>query len=126
MEILKLKDLSIGDWVAYEGKAYRLYAIEECGTLRGKTEDEESVSHILKHIDYFDPIPITPEILEKAGYEGYKSLDVMMFACDDTHNVWENSFGWNIGGLQWGMFINYVHQLQHALRLAGIDKEITL
>lgn len=53
MATLKISDLSVGDWVNHENKAYRLYAIEECGLLRGKCESDEDLAHIAKHIDYF-------------------------------------------------------------------------
>lgn len=76
------------------------------------------------------PIPLTQEILEKNGWEkgGYEEMvnitDEYSFALQkgvDGKNAW-----W------WELFsspirpINYVHELQHALRLCGIDKAIEL
>lgn len=126
MTTLKISDLSVGDWVRYEDKIYKLYAIEECGLLRGVCKDSENIAHIVKNIDYFDPIPITAEILEKNGFEEncgrwYNSETRMEF--EQYKDRWSRTI--NCGEYD-VYFIKYVHQLQHALRLAGIDKEINL
>lgn len=126
MEHLKITDLSIGDWVAYEDRPYRIYAIEECGTIRAKYEDEETLRQLQKHIDYFEPIPITPEILEKNGFEEnggrwYNSNWMMEF--EQYKDGWDRTI--NCGEYS-VYFIKHVHQLQNAMRLAGIDKEIEL
>ena len=73
------------------------------------------------------PIPITPEILEKNGWEerptGY------VFYTDGKrydNSLWyifgSNTFVVNTAEFQ----IKYIHELQHALKLCGINKEITL
>jgi hypothetical protein len=73
------------------------------------------------------PIPLTPEILEKNGWEerptGY------VFYTDGKryeNSLWyifdSNTFVVNTTEFQ----IKYVHQLQHALRLCGINKNIEL
>lgn len=93
--------------------------------------------------DYLDPIPLTPEILEKNGFKytdnhtlqgsntyilryeqngfdytiTYKLND--WFAVDSyddgTYRIFELETG------RW-----HVHQLQHALKLCGINKEIVI
>ena len=47
MATLKISDLSVGDWVKYEDKNYRLYAIEECGLLGGKWRNGDNIAHIV-------------------------------------------------------------------------------
>lgn len=140
MATLKISDLSVGDWVRYEDNIYKLYAIEECGLLRGKWESDEDLAHIAKHIDYFDPIPITAEILEKNGWSSdgmYATLRI------DEHrhleyyyhehrlrkyycgvDEWQNHA--KVTDITFAVHCYSVHQLQHALRLAGVDKEINL
>lgn len=73
----------------------------------------------------YEPIPLTPEILEKNGwvceYFGRRQewwLDktkfpIVRYSANDIlhHNE---------------IVLKFVHQLQHALRLFGIDKEIEL
>jgi hypothetical protein len=77
-----------------------------------------------------EPIPLTPEILKKNGFEYYHKN----FASTDYDSPFklemvewpdENGNGglWLIKGL---LKIRFVHELQDALRLCGIDKEIVL
>lgn len=76
------------------------------------------------------PIPLTDEILKKNGFEyfhkNYASLSYE-HPFQLKMNEWPDENGLN--GL-WTIFdiieIRFVHQLQHALRLCGIDKEIKL
>ena len=128
MATLKISDLSVGDWVRYEDNIYKLYAIEECGLLRGKWESDEDLAHIAKHIDYFDPIPITPEILEKNGWERNEEDEYMEYYGDPTSGIahTKGTFRHQLEVPGVSVVCYFVHQLQHALRLAGVDKEINL
>lgn len=88
-------------------------------------------------------IPITTEILEKNGFE---KLDFSHFHIKDRTLVLDADGKWK-GPLSWHWVvtemdtnakgqpvvidyyvatINYIHELQHALRLCGIEKEIIL
>ena len=88
-------------------------------------------------------IPITPEILEKNGFE---KLDFSHFQIGDRRLVLDADGRWD-GPLSWHWVvtemdtnakgqpvvldyyvatINYVHGLQHCLKLVGIDKEIQI
>jgi hypothetical protein len=82
--------------------------------------------------DYLDPIPLTPKILEKNGFQFYNGiwyvdfdrldLGVLAIGIDDGCGV-----GFCImpdGEVSY--FCNSVHQMQHFLRLCLIEKEITL
>ena len=90
------------------------------------------------------PIPITPEILEKNGfkrkekgksYTEYVSGDehsiiALVFYKESIYNVdtvLDCELGF-VGGLDriHHCHIKYVHQLQHALKLCGINKNINL
>jgi hypothetical protein len=113
MEKLSSKSLMIGDWV------YRLiingqepiqikygYQIEECEDLG------------------YAPIPLTCEILKKNGFsENYREYDL------SYAQSWGDIIGIHIfgkGGIMDEMYFKYVHELQHALHLCGIEKEIVL
>ena len=101
--------------------------------------------------EYLDPIPLTPEILEKNGFdvngipEDMQPVEERDWS-DDTY-VWsrqetpyertqvsvymddpDNFFAEIICQHCHvdGVHINYVHELQHALKLCGISKEIVL
>ena len=75
-------------------------------------------------IGLLQPIPLTPEILEENGFERvngeYQDVfyvyDGIELLIDDVYTL----FG------QCKMPIKYVHELQHALRLCGINKEIEI
>lgn len=66
-------------------------------------------------LDYLEPIPLTSEILEQNGFEvkvgpgGKYQLTIEGVSCRVDFNI-----------------IQYIHDLQHALRLCGIEKEIKL
>ena len=75
----------------------------------------------------WQPIPLTPEILEKSGFE-----DTI---CDAFWISTSCNLLWKDGKLQNfcreeddEVYIpcEYVHELQHALRLCKVDKEIVL
>ena len=74
--------------------------------------------------DDIRPIPLTPEILEKNGFvveSRYYHGNPLQY-CVLVDGLWIDISGENFfeGKLE------YVHQLQHALRLCGIDKTIEL
>ena len=89
--------------------------------------------------DNVDPIPLTPEILEKNGFEMVLDKDKLpTYRIKWTRNpnlyftvftgvdgYWNPvGFGVTIAGVNGA--IDYVHQLQHAMKLCGINKEIVL
>lgn len=141
MQKLKIHDLSIGDWVRWNDKTYRVCVID--GVSLTVELAEEAGETIEVAIDELSGIPITREILEKNG------LSFKEFAFEETTMLGRHirrilvsarNQGWNIhvsirkaGGHDfWDMvsavdFIGqFVHELQHAIRLAGIEKEIVL
>ena len=76
------------------------------------------------------PIPLTTEILEKNGWskdlynnESYDNDDF------EQLSLWEgadgNAWWWHVG-VELVVPLNFVHELQHALRLCGIDKDIEI
>jgi hypothetical protein len=75
------------------------------------------------------PIPLTREILEKNGMKFH--TNVGWFAEDEEcfleiSTKGENVY-WTINDWEYSLLkINYVHELQHALKLCGIKKEIIL
>lgn len=120
---MKIEELQIGDWYTWdaEGKMYPLQIKREDFALY----DDDIIN--------FKPIPLTPEILEKNGFgfcdmssngsawTGWWILDCLELGCCSKLNfpVYFNIADTNVK-------VNYVHELQHALRLCKIDKEIIL
>lgn len=143
---MKANELMIGDWVKLDFYDTPYGDEEDAVWKNGKITAihhghwvDVNFSGVLDEcdieIDDIQPIPLTPEILERNGWK-----------CFDTYHKYTHyrhpkaPFGILLrkeggctiefradesGGLAF-LFILYVHQLQHALRFCGIDKEIEL
>ena len=83
------------------------------------------------HCEDLTPTILTPEILKKNGFENRGA----QFFCDRIGMIWwkDNIFMFSkytrhedLPTENISINIGYVHELQHALRLCGIDKTITL
>lgn len=61
---MKVNELRIGNWVDRDGKYIQIRTID--GYLNEVSEGSMLTQH---SIDRISPIPLTPEILEKAGFE---------------------------------------------------------
>lgn len=121
------KDLMIGDWVMYNPN---VFIEDEYETAKEwfPTQINNGEDIDLAIEDCYTPIPLTPEILEKNGFTKDLDLDNVhyWFTLIDEHIRFSilhvrNVFQW-LGPLDF----KYVHELQHALRLCGIKKEIEL
>ena len=130
---MKANELMIGDLVLLFGKApSRVTAIED---LEVYVYEEERGDWNVGY-EHINPIPLTPEILEKNGFKQdpkSRSRKSHQIITNDVYISW-----WK-GRLNilYKPFVGhstnhincdgkYVHELQHALRLAGIEKEIVL
>ena len=96
----------------------------------------------------WQPIPLTPEILEKNGFDVVRGNRIMGLQVSDRctlrigdgmkeMRVEMQNWGeteerkWfieirNLGSIILQLYIGYIHQLQHALRLCKVNKEIVL
>ena len=111
----------IGDWVKSRGKIEQVREVYEGYICTDSFEDS--------HDYYFDPIPLTPEILEKNGM--ILSFYGEFFPEDEHYELEISVVGgrifWTINAHEYDiMCLRFVHELQHALRLCGIEKEIML
>lgn len=136
---MKATELMIGDIVSVtpSGMPIRIAAIHRKKVAYHACND--SFSWV--RIGLLQPIPLTPEILEKNGFVKYNEVsDTPPYDQDEEGNMYysfkgEHKFwGWWQPNSVYLIPVNamidleikYVHQLQHALRLCGIDKEIEL
>lgn len=150
---MKANELMIGDWVFTRGKIEQVTSIYDGYICTENYEDS--------HDYYFDPIPLTAEILEKNGFE--KSV-----ALNPRRNYWKLSIGskyfqifratinvdmygyekdkvfqptgnyeiqcfnravYSNGDITENfaeLYADSVHELQHILRICGIEKGIVL
>ena len=131
---MRIEELSIGDWVMWKvyNKTYDIQITEIGNTLIKGLNDDIEYGVLLHQLS---PIPLTAEILEKNGLEFIDDgNDAIIFLCCDM--FWARLC---VGDTYWQVGIHNqdrndavmceaqnVHQLQHALRLAGIEKGIVL
>ena len=135
---LKISDLSVGDWVMVEwpdGERWRgkLTRLSEAGGIEVSCANGK---HVRCSSNFISPIPITAKMLKKNGFEdglpkgkAYKlgvNNDVWLFRSDKCWDFRIYHDFYSEGIIQTKLWIEYIHQLQHALRLAGVEKEINL
>ncbi len=127
---MKANELMVGDWV---------YNKHHKKNIQITPYDFFTHGHLPSGRQYFigepelvsgrdlEPIPLTPEILEKNGFVEHDTWNEWVHYTDGifidfTLLVGEDDFHLDIPNTR----IKYVHQLQHALRLCGIEKTIEL
>lgn len=138
---MRANELMVGDWVQKleVGGHYRKCIITgifdvnvDCVTRNGEV-------HSLS-ISGIEPIPLTLEILQKNGFKTDGEAIWASFCPEDKEfaleisepNYYDENYGkreywWTINACEYSIIpLRYVHELQHALRLCGIEKEIVL
>ena len=131
---MKATELMIGDWLQYNGQ-YNAFPFRVEQITKRKVgyhaEPCENKMHYLR-LHECQPIPLTTEILEKSGFVKEILVDVWSFTTDEYKIMWPTSPDKTLAinsyfaryGLVSKQGIEYVHELQHALSLCGIEKEI--
>ncbi|MBO5821075.1 MAG: hypothetical protein J6R02_05725 [Alistipes sp.] len=141
MATLKISDLSAGDWVRYKGKECTIASIYMAaeGYPHEVALTYQGICCGCAYIDHLEPIPITAEILEKNGlFRHARDAGNPESIVLSNHFIMARTYT----DVDWWRVLIYdgefpakelfngiiysVHQLQHALRLAGVDKEINL
>lgn len=145
---MEAKDLMITDWILHEGEPYQ---IRQLGIF-GKNRDGEDYPAVcigkpkgvglIVDINEIKPIPITQEILEKNGFVANKHVYPYPYYEYEEKGKLKVGFAFPQGNRTsykepW-VYIDseyafaehlpcmYVHQLQQALKLCRIKKEIIL
>lgn len=130
-------ELMIGDWVSYKGDGERKQRkVLEITSLRQVElwDGKNMPSWFLVGEKYIEPIPLTPEILEANGFSPRnKDKSIWRKILDDVDYRIEIHFQCN-GEIEvkvaenqtnYNYIVyhgNYIHCLQHALCLAGLDQ----
>lgn len=127
---MKAKDLVVGDYLLYNGKPYRVMQITgivgENFMLENGVEDEG------------EPITLTKDILSMIGFKPFiagqmlwnKSEDFIVTVLPDL-SIYPNSEHRCLVGIRNGytnakIALDYLHELQNALRICGINEEIEI
>lgn len=139
MANIKISELSIGDWVRHtfyeenlqiariDGESERLVSTS-------RKAKEKGLMSVISHLDHYEPIPLTSEILEKNGFDkkNYDNGKMWDWWCDNVlvrkyadEDIYRFIVVLNSKHYTTTMVVGkHTHQLQHALRLAGVEKEI--
>lgn len=136
--MIRAEELMLGDWLKY-GKFDRIVKVT---ALYGSMVETNVVTPLF--LDDLEPVLITPKILEKNGFKRKEEGESYTeYVSGDEHSIIEFVFykesiydvdtvldcelGF-VGGLDriHHCHVKYVHQLQHALKLCGINKNIEL
>lgn len=135
---MKASELMIGDILRYkqdfpfaslQGKIAKVCGVD--GRVDVKTIDDDKF-HESEHPNWLEPIPLTYEILEKNGFRKLVTYGTEKWLCNNIRlNVYSSDGTWRFcadtnRNENSVIYIHFVHQLQHALKLCGIDKEIVL
>ena len=135
---MKATELMCGDLILVDGRPTRVYGIME---RMGRAYDTMTNDISLKRCE---PIPLTREILQKNGWRSeFDKKEYMVFYDVDSDDkrwlMWcieeknldiqrQNKalLERNWCAIRVCITCDYVHELQHALRMIGINKEIRL
>lgn len=126
------EELMIGDWVLYKDEPIIVFEIDEYYDRINTEPDGYNAIRCIEASD-IKPIPLTEEILEK----NFERDEERFIDCNEFRDIEITEY--NDGMWQvvideiemsdlptWKMYVCDVHQLQHALKLFGITKDITL
>lgn len=140
----------IGDWVQSFGEPHKIIGIRTDTPYPYIKTNMSDTWYEWGMKDLADGIPLTPEILEKNGlWEKDPDRNPNCLIAEANTTNFNDAEGkphswvqiqdissiecsrwylkiWGKGKLGISGYVGYVHELQHALRLCGIDKEITL
>lgn len=128
---MEARDLMVGDWVL-DGNHIAQVVSVTCDGIIGTTFNESS------NIEVVEPIPLTSEILEKNGWVYNNEVDkffpqtwvgggLMLQGADDCgYRIVVTSDYDDEDTNDTPFIILYVHELQMALRLCKVNKEIVL
>lgn len=134
---MKAEELMIGDWVFCTYPSIKKpFRVEEIRTV-GDNELKIIISDELRLVfqdRYIESIPLTPEILEKNGFELTGVLKNTYSDGDSNYTITIDKNGrgqCDITNhlLHIGVTMEYcgsVHELQHALRLCWVEKKIVI
>lgn len=136
---MKAIELMLGDLITFKDCQYddkptivKIVQINANGDALVSIDGDDALDEIAID-DEVVGIPLTPEILEK---NGFNDECAGTYGNDDAYFIptyrgfdagtWETHIEPTEGIGDFSGKLRYVHELQHALRLCGIDKEIIL
>ncbi len=126
--MIKANELRVWNWVSH-GINYKILAIDGNNECNVDIYVNESEGYKTVALDLIYPIPLTPELLEKCGFECHAEYDVPEWRHESGVYLFEYDGKFNmpvaIVGLE--IEIKSLHQLQnHIFALTGEELKIDL
>lgn len=134
---LKIHDLSVNDWVKYDGKPYQVESYDRTtGEIELMTYDPEEGHDLRVAYDCeLRPLPLNARILEASGFAAGNFAAHRSWA-NNNHRIavaldFEGAWAvyHKIAGKLYcavGISVRFVHELQHVCRLLGEDIDIVV
>lgn len=138
---MRNSDLQIGDYVRFKRTKEKVFVFEIDGDRNViNNEPDGYCSEKNIDIDAVEPIPLTSEILEKNGFDKFLGLGrfvskyiktqevsimIDVLFCKDSHivvDIEKQSFVEGTRNSLHSCDIQALHELQHALRLCGLNE----
>lgn len=116
---MKANELMVDDWVRYENTHQRI------GQISGYDNEVFLEETELVNAVELKPIPLTFEILKKNGFDFCSNGWIVWTSTDDKEVAWLYNCLSIITRTAESIHLTnccFVHQLQHALRLCGLDE----
>ena len=130
---MKAEDLMNGDWVMLFGQVTEVWMVD------ASHEDEEGrpIDQLINYLDAseFEPIPLTPEILEKNSFLKVEAIEYPSHSVGISFLYRDTPEGLRIfvqnacvGGPTCTMIktCKYVHEVQHMIKMCDIERTFVL
>ena len=128
---IKISELSVGDWVrcGEDTTPYKIIGIDSNVHPNVTLCDSYYPQGVIAFLDMIHPIPITTEMLKKNGFEKSRYYWTAYHDNGDYVEIYNDGDKWylSVNSVEYILCpLHWVHQIQHLLRVWGIDKEINL
>lgn len=123
--MIQANELRIGNKILCDGKMATVANLFP-DNIRVK---EKSIYEQASHESMYEPIPLTPETLEKAGFEYQHDQTGMCYYCKNVYMFFDGEYlSANFGHIKrLDVEVKYLHQLQNLyFTLTGTELEINL
>lgn len=130
---MKAGELMIGDYVIRKNVPKEILIVDTIDSIRGIVYLDLDGLGITEKLENIEPIPLTQKILERNGFVKNKYGEMILDEELGTSEIylvleptWDEEYYWWRVNNELITKIKSVHELQHTLRLCGINKNIVI
>ena len=129
---MKANELMIGDYIIRKNAPKEILIVDAIDSIRNIVYLDLDGLGITEKLENIEPIPLTQKILEKNGFYHEYNVGYVMeeYENEIIYNLWDRKLR-ILKNREQIFNLEYfdemcVHELQHVLRLCGIEKTIEL